>query len=218
MFKEIMGKSRHSALVYDALQEVLTMLEHAERMFSAVPVVLLPGKAGSADVSREDREINTGERMVRRMVLEHLILNPQQDLPASLGLISIVHEVERIGDYVKHLVELGRWAELCSGDSQHAQSCRTIHAMIAPLFAQVQAALRESAADKARQAMRRHEEVKERTDVLLEQVMNDTAVSGHEAVVYALVSRYLRRISAHLSNVASSVANPLDQVAAKEAM
>jgi phosphate uptake regulator len=36
-------------------------------------------------------------------------------------------------------------------------------------------------------------------------------------VPYALAARFLRRISAHLSNVASSVANPFDRVSGKEA-
>jgi len=37
-----------------------------------------------------------------------------------------------------------------------------------------------------------------------------------EAAVYALASRYLRRISAHMANIASSLVNPLDQVTGKE--
>ena len=217
MFKEIIESRRHSALVVDALQEVLRMLEHAEHMFGAITDTLLSDEAVSIDVSQEDREINTGERMVRRMIFEHLTLNPQQDLPASLGLISIVHEVERIGDYIKHLVELSRWADQGSGEERYAESCRTIHAMIAPLFEQVREALQESEGDKARQVMRQHEELKARTDAFLEEIMEKGGSNSCQVVLYTLVSRYLRRISAHLSNVASCVANPLDRVSGKEA-
>ena len=64
--------------------------------------------------------------------------------------------------------------------------------------------------------MRRHEEIKRQTDEFITAVMED-AQSSREAVLYALASRFLRRISAHLSNVASSIANPLDRVTGKEA-
>jgi len=37
------------------------------------------------------------------------------------------------------------------------------------------------------------------------------------ALLCAVASRYIRRVSAHLSNVASSVANPLDQLGHGEA-
>jgi len=216
MFKEMIESRRRSALVFDALQEVLDMLNHAERMFAVTAHTLLTDEEVVGDVDREDREINTGERMVRRMILEHLTLNPDQDLPASLALISIVHEVERIGDYAKHLVELSQWSGLCSGESPYGSQCREIHAMIAPLFGQVQKAMQESDAEAARQVMRRHVEIKERTDVFMGAIMED-AESNREAVLYTLASRYLRRISAHLSNVASCVANPLDRVSGKEA-
>ncbi len=40
---------------------------------------------------------------------------------------------------------------------------------------------------------------------------------GREAIVYAVASRYMRRVSGHLSNVATAVINPVDQLAGKEA-
>jgi phosphate uptake regulator len=61
------------------------------------------------DIAEKDETINVGERMVRRMVAQHLTINPEQDLPSSLVLISIVHDVERIGDYTKGLIELSRF-------------------------------------------------------------------------------------------------------------
>lgn len=215
MFKAIIESRKRTTLVHDALQEVLNMLERAEGMFGAACGALLNKEEVIADIDRADREINAGERMVRRLIFEHLTLNPQQDLPATLALISIVHNVERLGDYAKSLLELNQWAELYSNEGQYAPLCRDMHAAIAPLFGQVAEALRQSDADVARQVMRQHEEIKERSDAFIKTAMED-AGSQREAVLYTLASRFLRRTSAHLSNIASSVANPVDRVTGKE--
>ena len=66
----------------------------------------------------------------------------------------------------------------------------------------------------AREVMEKHLEVKKRTDDLLKAAMEDED-AGRDAVLFTLTSRYLRRVSGHLSNVSSSVVNPLDQLAAR---
>jgi Na+/phosphate symporter len=145
------------------------------------------------------------------MIFEHLALNPSQDLPASLALISVVHDVERIGDYCKSLIEIGQWSHVCSSDSRYGEMCRNLFTSITPLFPQALEALRESDADLARQVMRQHEEIKAQTDQVFAVAMEDEE-ANRDTLLHALGARLLRRVSAHLSNVASSVANPLDRL------
>ena len=211
MMKELWSGRKLSGLVYDALQEVYGMLEREEGMFGSACDALMSDRPPAVDVVHEDEDINVGERMVRRMVVEHLTLNPDRDLPTSLVLISIVQDVERIGDYTKSLLELSRWRSVISAEEGHAGMCREIRKMIEPMFGITLRALRESDPELARETMRRHREVKGRTDALLEAVMQD-ADSGREAVVCSIASRFLRRVSAHLSNIASSIAIPFDQL------
>ena len=188
------------------------MLARAEKMY-AMACRAMDAATGTPreDVSQEDEEIHIGERMVRRMILEHLTFNPRDDLPASLAIISIVHDVERIGDYCKSLIEIDQWDHVSSGDSPYAHMCHDLHEQIRPLFAQTVEALRESNSDLARKVMRRHEEIKGETDRVFATAMED-ADANRETVLHTLAARLLRRVSAHLSNVASSVANPLDRV------
>ncbi|MGY8826249.1 MAG: PhoU domain-containing protein [Candidatus Latescibacterota bacterium] len=216
MFKEIIDSQKRTTLLYDAIQEVLGMIERAERMYELVCASLMNPQPEIVDIERDDRDINASERLVRRMVFEHLVMNPQQDLPTSLSLLSIVHDIERIGDYSKSLVELSAWSGLNSGASAHSEECQQLHRAIAPLFAQVLEALRESDIERARLVMRQHEEIKKQSNVLIEQIIKGEGQNS-DAVPYALAARFLRRISAHLSNVASSVANPFDRVSGKEA-
>ena len=89
-------------------------------------------------------------------------------------------------------------------------------ALIAPLFSQVVEALRDSNTDAARSVMRQHEEIKKQSGMLIEQLVKDDGRSN-DAVPFALALRFLRRTSAHLSNVASSVVNPFDRLSGKEA-
>jgi phosphate uptake regulator len=153
---------------------------------------------------------------VRRMVFQHLVVDPRRDLSTSVALLSIVHDVERIGDYAKSLVELSNWAS-GDGKSPLAEQCQQLHTMVEPEFAATLEALSDSDEESARQVMRDHVKVKALTDVVLKQAM-ETDSGGREVVVYAVASRYLRRVSGHLSNVASVVINPVDQVSGKEAI
>ena len=204
-----------SGLINDALEEIYRMLEQEEAMFHSACHTLLTGQETDIDVAEEDETINMGERMVRRMVAEHLTLNPEQDLPSSLVLIGIVHDVERIGDYTKSLIELSRFRPVDLKGGPYADMCAEIADMIQPLLQQTLEAFRESDADLARKVMSRHREVKARTDDLVEAAMKDST-AGREATLYCIGARILRRISAHLSNIVSGIANPFDLLGRNE--
>ena len=187
------------------------MLKKEQAMFQAGSEVFLNGQKPSVDIVALDKEINIGEQMVRRLVIQHLAVNPEQDLPTSLVLVGIVHDVERVGDYIKGLLELSRFRFPGIGGSQYAQMCREIQTLIEPMLSQTLEAFRESDAELARQVMRTHREVKSRTDILLGSAMQDPD-ADQETLFYGMGSRTLRRISAHLSNIASGIANPFDRL------
>lgn len=213
MFRDLLRGPKRS-LVNDATDELLHMVEHAEHMFDTASAALLDG-GPVPDIAREDQDVNVGERMVRRLIFEHLMVNPEQDLPASLAVLGVVHDVERIGDYAKGLLELHQYSPVCSGESRYHQMCRDLRDQVKPLFGKTLEGLRESDAEVCREVMRTHREVKAGTDRVMDAVMADPE-AGRGALLCTIVSRYIRRISAHLSNVASCVVNPLDQLAHKE--
>ena len=211
MFRELLQGSKHT-LVHDAVDEILRMLEQGHIMFQTSCAALREGRQPEGGLP-QDEVLNVGERVVRRMVFQHLIVNPKQDLSTSVALLSVVHDVERIGDYAKSLVELSRWSTKNSS-SALATLCSELHQMVEPEFGATLTALRDSDEEAARQVMRDHAQVKEFTDRMLEEAME---AEGREAIVYAVASRYMRRVSGHLSNVATAVINPVDQLAGKEA-
>jgi phosphate uptake regulator len=127
----------------------------------------------------------------------------------------VVHDVERIGDYAKGLLELMKYGEACSGENRYRQMVRDMRDQVEPLFGRTLKGLRESDGDACREVMRTHRQVKAASDEVMDAVMGDAA-ADRSAFLCAIVARYIRRVSAHLSNVASSVVNPLDQLAHKE--
>jgi hypothetical protein len=56
--------------------------------------------------------------------------------------------------------------------------------------------------------MERHARIAPNCESLVEELIHDPKISAHTGIISALLARHLKRVSAHLKNVASSVVNP----------
>jgi len=212
VFRYIFEGRKTRGLLLRALEETRSMLKREEKMFSAAVDSLMCNCEADIDLDQYDKEINRGEKVVRRMMLEHLIVNPKQDLPACLVLISIVIDVERIGDYTKSIFELGRLYEEELGSDKYVDQCHKMRQMIHPMFQQTIDAFIESRLNEATAVMEKHKKIKANCDQLIRALVTDGDLPVGKSVVLTLLSRYFRRVSAHLSNIASSVVNPFDEL------
>jgi len=208
MFEKLFGV-QDAGLLGDAIEETCRMIVESEHMFAASMAALLDGQEPSIDVVEKDENIDMGERMVRRLVFQHIMMNPDQDLPSALALVSVVHDAERIGDYNKSLLYLAQWRTDSFLQHAQVQVCADIRKMIEPMFGQSLRAIQEGDATEARKVMNQNRVVKEKTHHIQEALMQNMG-GGREDVVCSSCAQYLRRISAHLSNIASSIANPFD--------
>jgi len=57
-------------------------------------------------IHEKDKAVNQRERAIRKMLVEHLAVNPGSDIPGCLAMMSLVKDAERLGDYVKNLYEV----------------------------------------------------------------------------------------------------------------
>jgi Na+/phosphate symporter len=203
-------KQNRSHLIDQAHKEIETMLDKAHQVFGIAWQILTEG-AESDRLSKLDQDINSGERLVRRLVIEHLTLNPDQDLPTSLTLVSIVHDVERLGDYAKSIAELRDMSDATLSEDGLGQRCRDVQAKIVPMFRLAIDGISEDDEEKAADLMARHREIKAKTDSITADGIGNEQ-SNRADLMAVVVSRYLRRVSAHLSNVVSSVVNPFDLI------
>ena len=210
MFERLFGSKEGSALVKAAFEDISTMMQQSAKMLDLALSALLDNVEIDADLDDMDDVVDDGERMVRRTILEHLSINPQQDLVASLILVSMVQDAERIGDFARGLAELVSLAK-SPREGRFRNDLDAYAERIRPLFGVCEEAFREDDAELARQVVVSHSEVK--ADLLsFTTSVADSDLSADMAIVYASSAQVLRRISAHLCNIASTVVQPFDRI------
>ena len=215
MFKALFQVLSQKNLMIQALEKSDGALVKAERVTRAAFAALLDGQEPGFDLYELDREINRAEVEVRRMVLEHLVVHPATDLTPGLILISTIIDIERIGDYAKNVYDQVNRAGGSWGDSEHHRRVRATVEETMTMFGEVSAAMRSGDARAAEGVMNEHHGIGRRCETIIDEILADDSIPTRDAVIMALTVRFLKRISAHLSNLASSVVNPFDRIGFK---
>jgi len=210
MLKELFGSSESSTLLESAFNDVTKMLHQSATMFDHATAALLDNQELEVDLRAMDDVVDDGERMVRRTVLEHMTVNPKQDLVASLILVSIVQDGERLGDFARGLGELIPLAK-SPRTGAPADELKALVARVRPNYELCERAFRNDDAEDAGAVVASHGETKQGLEAYVTQLA-DSDLSPDMAIVYATAARILRRISAHLSNIASTVTQPFDRI------
>ena len=214
MFGDFFKIWQKSSLLNEATEETNKMLEMTKDMYVFSLRVLMDNEKEVSDIYKLDQELNQMQISVRRKVLEHLSINPKQDTTGALILVTIVVDIERIGDYAKNLIELAHlYPERLCGTY-----CDRVHKFeteITKIFDNTIKAFKEADETLAEQVMSTHAKLAPEVEKLIEDIINDKTLAGREAVIYALLARFLKRVSAHLKNVASSVVNPFHRLGYK---
>lgn len=189
-----------------ALAQELTLA--AGRFFFETP----PTPDDRTSISKRDVQLNKLERRIRKQITAHLTLGEgQQDAPYCLLLMSLVKDVERIGDYCKNIAELYDIGGGPMPDDDSAGELREIRAAVEDTFQRGAKAFDESDTETAMDLLRRGKELTRRCDRLVSQV----ARSDHDAATtttLVLGARYYKRIQAHLLNILSGVVMPLHKL------
>ncbi|HKK70390.1 MAG TPA: PhoU domain-containing protein [Candidatus Krumholzibacteria bacterium] len=212
MFKSLYDALRAKDLLAPAVEITDESLVLAGRFTEQVSGGLLLGEPVELDVMATDQQINAAEIEVRRMVFEHLVMQPSVDLTTSVILLSTIGDVERIGDYAKNIDQLrprlrGAWPT--GGGFDHLVMYR---GELLSLFDDTIETIRKGDVDLGTQVMDRQHGLGRRCEDLVDGFCRDEKVLGCNAVVGSLTARYFKRISAHLSNLASGVVNPIDRI------
>ena len=110
MLRDIINLLKKDDLQSQALAECHEMLGMCEEMVPTCVETLRRQDDASLDIDilTMDKKLNAFERDVRRKVMTHLSLGNNADLTAGLVLISIVIDIERIGDYSKNIYDLAQ--------------------------------------------------------------------------------------------------------------
>ncbi|MCD6308360.1 MAG: hypothetical protein J7M24_05115 [Candidatus Latescibacteria bacterium] len=197
------------------VDEFLAMLSGSEEMLSyAFDSLKKKGRAKKAQkrIYNRDQDINLMERDLRSRILDHLSTSPRCNIPACLVLISIAKDAERVGDYIKNLIELPRLLKDSKRDKEIFRILfDEIGSELLILFRMSSDSIRKSDSMLASKTVSKGHDIAERCEGIIE----DVATSEYDirqAVVLALGARYMKRIALHLSNIATSVVNPFPEM------
>ena len=212
MFRTILKIWAEQSFSKQVVDEFLSMLNSSEEMLSyAFKKLTAESTAPKAEkkVYLKDQGINLKERDIRRRVLVHLSANPGCNVSACLILVSVSKDAERLGDYIKNLFELRDLMEGHSGDYVLFEKLFQENGnSLLKLFKDVETAFKDSNKDIATAAVQDGYDIAKQC----ESIINEAAVSEHlprQAVIISLGALYIKRIALHLTNIVSSVVNPV---------
>jgi phosphate uptake regulator len=218
MWKEIVTLFRSKGPLQEAYDEAILMLRASHDMFDLAVKQLHAEGALESDIYKRDRQLNKYERSVRRKIVTHMSVSSKPDINLGLVLTAIVIDIERIGDYTKNIVEVaGVVPGPFDGLELHGEVAE-IEKSMARMFDDIVPALEGPDEAKARAIIGSHTIIASRVDDQVRALSASEALSGRSghAVTVALYLRYLKRVSAHLKNVATSVVNPYYRIGFRE--
>jgi len=159
----------------------------------------------------KDIEVNNHEKEIRRLLFEHLSFKSRRDISGSLVLMSLIKDAERIGDYSKNIFEAGILCQCTIKDIKFYERLIPTQKKIADNFPILTKAFKNSDEKLANEILRKYTPIKRDCDKILNELF-EQEVSANEAVVTAMLSRYFKRINSHISNIASGIIYPLNEI------
>ena len=201
-----------------ALNESHHMLEHTREMFEESIKSLRENDKGdfTFDIYEKDQVVNKYILEVRRRVLKHLAVTGGMNIIPGLILTSIVIDIERIGDYTKNITDLAVAHPKKLKCGKFENDFAEIEATLIKVFNELVPIFINS--DKARAAKLINDNywsIKKCDEIVIELIKEKHEISCRNAVTCALYARYIKRVGAHLFNIASSVVNPFELIGFK---
>jgi phosphate transport system protein len=214
MLKELVKLWKNRGIMIKAVDLFGLMLEDCAFVFDQswkAFIGELNVDKGKNIIYTRDKEVNGKEREIRRLLVEHLTLSPAGDLTGCLALMSMVKDAERIGDYSKNIFDLTVMVNGTPGTLRYMDKITTLHDTIDSSLKSLKTAFTESDEQLAKEIISHYDQVKKECTVILKELFKQD-IPKQEALITVLLARYLKRINSHVSNVASGIILPLDQI------
>jgi len=219
MWKEIIELWKSDNLLQQAYNQSFEMLELAQEMFrSALECLRKKDREIDEETRKKDKIVNSFERDVRRKVLTHLsVRGATIELPAGLVLVTIIIDIERIGDYIKNILDLGVMHKPDIEGTKYEKTVEETEKAVDALFTNTLESIKSNDDSIALKLMEESRSITKKCDRMINHFIKNKGdgLGSNDAVYLALYFRYLKRISAHLRNMASSVVNPFDRIGYK---
>ncbi len=214
--KELLAIFKKDSLIDQAYQRTYEMMDITEKMFIEAKRSLREEDNNKLTINIYDQDIavNKFEREVRRKVLSHLAVSGSHDLYSGLTLVSIIIDIERVGDYTKNIIEIAQNHPNRLDGGLYDDDLVRVEQAVSDVFSKIRNAFENVNEDIAREICEEYEWVNKICDQHAIDYLNgrDKTIPSTDIVALSLYFRFLKRIYSHLRNVASSVINPFDKI------
>ena len=217
MLKQIFELFKSDSLYQQALLECHEMLDIDKEMFNESVKTLR--KTDTADIPIDiyamDKKINEFERDVRRKVMTHLVVSGKEDLGSGLILVSVVIDIERIGDYTKNIYDLAVEHPQRLLAKSYEKELSNIENATTDFLNEAIEVFKNQDIDNARKLMANYKtDISSTSSDIVNGIVSgkNNEFAPEQAGALCLYARYLKRIAAHSRNLVSSIVNPFERI------
>ncbi len=216
MWRKLIDMWKSDNLLDQAWQQSFEMLEITHEMFLEAIEVLRESSEPNLtrEIREKDRIVNVYQQEVRRKVITHCTVQGPAELPAGMVLVSIVIDIERLGDYTKNIVDLVNYRTRRLEGGKFEQELRQVESAVRDHFVRTKECIRSSDPDMALEILEDYDWVNEHCDRNIRILVSedDPEMAPGEAASLSLYFRWLKRLNSHLRNITTSVVNPFDRI------
>lgn len=164
------------------------------------------------EIYKMDQQVNDVQQGIRRQIVEHISLAPQDEPNISLILMSVVKDAERLGDLSKNLFEVAELLERPLDWDQFNGYFGGLFERLLKLHTETAEAFSEFDIEKAKDLIEKEKQFKQDCNALIWNLAKQSELKTNWAVCYGLMARHISRISGNLLNVCTAVVMPVESL------
>ena len=221
MWKELIQLFKKDNLFEQAYQEAAGMLDTDAAMYDASVEALRRSDTAEVkfDIYDADKGVNRSERGVRKKVMTHLVVSGGTNLASGLSLVSVVIDIERIGDYTKNIYDLAVHHPLRLEGGPVEENLQKVEALVSSDFKSMIEVFKDRDEEKARLIMNNYKDgLSDACEEISNSILTGTVtdLNSSDATAVSLYARFLKRIASHSRNIVTSVVNPFHRIGYRE--
>lgn len=208
--------STQGDLIDVSKNEVISMLSISKEMFSLTFEAMEQnvGHSVKKSIAKIDKELNEKRKNIRQMVFEHLAISGAKDLIKSIQFFTMSNSIERIGDYVKNLAEVIDYLEeeiKLRDDLKEGFNQTIVDTML--MFDKTIESIKEGQDESATEVVVKYRNVSSICENIIKEIITqkENCISKSDARTL-MMARFIKRVAAHLRNVAMSIKDPLESL------
>ena len=193
--------------------EFMEMLEHTRTMSQRVHPHLFDQELNpidSKEVYELDVKVNKLERSIRKRIINHLNLSNDK-VSYCLLMMSIIKDLERMGDYLKNIYEVRALTGAYIPPSHFRAELESVIALVVETLNATPDIIAHEDVEGATKHLQAGRSSAQKCDKLLSELAQSD-LSAAEVTSMVLLTRFHKRLGAHLLNILSSVVMPLHKL------